>query len=91
MKSISWGVAQLDKWHRLNNKKVPLFQIVLDDMQVRSLREKGRNTMINESDYLAEEVKCLTEILNEGLITQPEFEVVKKSLMGNEMETEISA
>ncbi|CZQ92545.1 Hypothetical protein Tpal_1507 [Trichococcus palustris] len=43
-----------------------------------------------ESDYLAEEISCLKEILDQGLITQAEFEVVKKSLMGNEIESVIS-
>jgi hypothetical protein len=43
-----------------------------------------------ESDYLAEEISCLKEILAEGFITQAEFEVVKKSLIGNETESAIS-
>lgn len=71
-------------------KMVPLFYVVFDEMQERSLRDKGGNTVNIESDYLAEEIRCLKEILNEGLITQAEFEVVKKSLMGNEIESALS-
>lgn len=39
--------------------------------------------MTTALDNIEEEISCLTEILNAGLITQTEFEIVKKSLIGD--------
>jgi len=43
--------------------------------------------MTTAIDNIEEEISCLTEILNEGLITQAEFEIVKKNLIGDKAES----
>lgn len=57
-------------------------------MQEQSLKDKkGGNAMTTALDNIEEEISCLAEILNEGLITKAEFEIVKKSLIGDEAES----
>ena len=64
-------------------KEKPHFHVVLDKIQAVHAEEKEASLERPQSDmpdFLEAEIRCLEEILSEGLITQEEFENVKDRL-----------